>query len=358
MGSSLTKRDTLIDFLRGVAILLVLFLHYYLAYRMPLMKTLSINGNYGVTIFFVISGFLITSTSLARFGSLSNLSLRKFYSFRFARIIPNITLMVSFVLALGWAGISIFKNSPASVPMSETILSIATFSHNIFMQKYGYFNYCLNILWSLSVEEIFYLSFPLLCILIRKETFLIFAWIFLIIYAPFYRSKHQSDEIIALYDYLSCFDGIAIGCLVGVLSRKRMLTQNTSRYVAAASMGVMVFTYFYDGIMENVVLGVSIMGLATGALVFSFQHQRWVESVNKLRWIRAVAWFGKNSYELYLFHVVILALMRTVIGRKEINEYFKPLWFVLYMILSAIIAELISRYYSEPLNRKIRQAMK
>ncbi len=60
-----------------------------------LMRRLCRNGNYGVTIFFVISGFLITSTTLSRFGDLKQVNLRTFYSFRFARIIPNLALMLA-----------------------------------------------------------------------------------------------------------------------------------------------------------------------------------------------------------------------------------------------------------------------
>ena len=118
----LNRRDHTIDFLRGISILLVLIHHFHLTYRIDqgffadlfsveFMRRLGRNGNYGVTIFFVISGFLITSTTLSRFGELKNVSLRSFYSFRFARIIPNLALMLGIVASLAWAGIDIFENN-------------------------------------------------------------------------------------------------------------------------------------------------------------------------------------------------------------------------------------------------------
>ena len=80
--------------MRGVSILVVLILHFHLAYNLvqspfarifgaDFVSAVSRNGNYGVTIFFVISGYLITSMSM-RFGSLATISARRFYVFRFA----------------------------------------------------------------------------------------------------------------------------------------------------------------------------------------------------------------------------------------------------------------------------------
>jgi peptidoglycan/LPS O-acetylase OafA/YrhL len=76
-------RNQKIDFLRGIAILSVLILHFNLSYHLipnhlvnvfplTLLNTFVYNGNYGVTMFFVISGFLITSASLARFQTLKD----------------------------------------------------------------------------------------------------------------------------------------------------------------------------------------------------------------------------------------------------------------------------------------------
>jgi peptidoglycan/LPS O-acetylase OafA/YrhL len=92
-------RNQKIDFLRGIAIIAVLILHFNLSYHIgesalnkifsvDFIKTIASNGNYGVTMFFVISGFLITSTSLERYGSLGKIDIIGFYIFRFARIMP------------------------------------------------------------------------------------------------------------------------------------------------------------------------------------------------------------------------------------------------------------------------------
>src|SRR5580698_11182640 len=103
MANTPALRSARVDFLRGVAIFAVLALHFSLTYNLvksPLAQLLPPawiraavnNGNYGVTIFFVISGFLITSNNLRRYGELQRVRLRQFYALRFARIIPPLLL--------------------------------------------------------------------------------------------------------------------------------------------------------------------------------------------------------------------------------------------------------------------------
>ena len=94
-----------VDILRGLAIFFVMMNHVnirlliakvpYTA-RLPqiLVPSLVWNAQFGVQIFFAVSGFLITSTSLRRWGALSNISVRDFYRLRFARIAPLFLLLV------------------------------------------------------------------------------------------------------------------------------------------------------------------------------------------------------------------------------------------------------------------------
>lgn len=343
------RRSSTIDLLRGVSILLVLIHHFHLTYRFEsdFLKHLARNGNYGVTIFFVISGYLITSTTLARAGALKDVSLQTFYRFRFARIIPNLLLMLTIVSVLAASGIKIFQSDAGTAPYWLTIASILTFTHNVLMQKYGWFNYCLNTLWSLSVEEVFYFTFPLLCLLLRKERFIIAGWAVFALVAPFYRAHYSQNDIIAMHGNLACFDGIAIGCIVALLTRKLPLpTQNMRQIISAIAAAGIAFIYWYKGIFANVVAGISFVALSTGLILFMRPQLH--------RAPKAILWLGKNSYELYLFHIVILAILRTLIPRADMTNPLKPFWFALFIALSAAAAEIISRYYSEPLNRQLR----
>src|SRR5499433_2096817 len=106
ISPGIAKRIDGIDLLRGIAILLVVMNHVnmrlYLAkvpytHGLPqqLVKSLFWDGQFGVQMFFAVSGFLITSITLRRWRSLSQVSLRGFYRLRMARIAPLLLLLLA-----------------------------------------------------------------------------------------------------------------------------------------------------------------------------------------------------------------------------------------------------------------------
>ena len=113
------------------------------------------NGNYGVTMFFVISGYLITSNARRRWGSLGAVDVRAFYVSRIARIVPCLLLLLALVNGLAAAGVPIFQNhAPEGIAVSFWLVNLAslTFWMNVLIGAYGWVNYALGVLWSLSVE--------------------------------------------------------------------------------------------------------------------------------------------------------------------------------------------------------------
>ena len=133
---------------------------------------------------------------------------------------PCLVLLVAMVSVLGSLGLQPFLNqSPNGVEVSYavTVLSALSFWMNLLIIKYGWVNYALGVLWSLSVEEVFYLAFPVLCLGFgRGKGFIVFL-LAVIAYAPYFRALHFGEESGAyLYHYFSSFDGIAIGCLTAM----------------------------------------------------------------------------------------------------------------------------------------------
>ena len=182
-------RNYKIDILRGVSILLVLIHHFNIPYKLydtflgipiggeSLSTLIARNGNYGVTMFFVISGFLITQHTLQRNGFLAQIKLKDFYIRRIARIMPCLVLLVAMVSVLGSLGLQPFLNQSPNgkeVSYAVTILSALSFWMNLLIIEYGWANYALGVLWSLSVEEVFYLAFPVLCLALGRGKALLF----------------------------------------------------------------------------------------------------------------------------------------------------------------------------------------
>ncbi|MGV4876677.1 acyltransferase family protein [Acetobacter indonesiensis] len=368
------QRNRRIDLMRGIAVLLVLFHHFCIAY--PLghswlatlltpegVRAVARNGNYGVTIFFVISGFLITRNALARWGDLSNLNVRVFYAYRFARIIPCLLLLLVLVNGLALTGISIFTTHiPGLSPLVAMIranIAALTFSMNVFIAHYGWANYALGVLWSLSVEEVFYLTFPMVALLLRRQSLILMFWSLIVLIGPFYRMAHQDDESGFLFAYFASFDGIAIGCMAAVLTSRLSVNSTVLRYLQPVTIIGMVSLYLYRSIGGTNIWGITAMALGAAILLVGSVHHANGPIISRLRLLRGVEWTGRLSYELYLFHLIILGLLRTVLPASTIAATGAERLGLLVVFLagSFLIASLIGRYFAEPLNSKLRKAL-
>src|SRR6202167_5714321 len=143
------RRSASIDALRGLAIFFVLMNHvnmrlflaklpYFEALPGQLRDALVWNGQNGVQIFFAISGFLITSTTLSRWGTLSSIRVRDFYLLRFARIAP---LLLALLLALSivhLTGLPGFVVEDGTGGLGSALFAALTFHINLLGAERGY----------------------------------------------------------------------------------------------------------------------------------------------------------------------------------------------------------------------------
>ena len=321
-------------------------------------RALIYNGNYGVTLFFVISGFLITSMSLSRWGTLEQIKPRLFYTYRFARIAPSLVLVLAIIVLLGCLGVPYFTNTDGGhhLPASFFVIAVASvlsFWHNVLMQSQGWFNYCLNIYWSLSVEEVFYLAFPVAFLVLRRNWLFVLACLALIIYAPIYRAVHIDNEMYWECGYAACFDAIALGCLTALLARRWTPAGRRAGFMRAIAALGFVATYL-NGIDGHEVFGFSAIALSASLYLLASARDTG-PSLATGRLTKPLRWLGRHSYELYLFHIVVLALMRNVFARGELAPWAWGLWLTLFILLSTLVAYLVARYVSEPANQAIRQ---
>lgn len=374
---SVGLRNKRIDLIRGISILLVLFHHFNIAYRLDdtalahafgweAVRAVARNGNYGVIMFFVVSGFLITLNARRRWGELGRVGARAFYGLRAARILPCLLLLLLVVDALALAGYGVFQNRPPDdggigpVPYWLSHLAALTSWINVLVGRAGWFSYPLGVLWSLSVEEAFYLTFPLACLVLRTEARLVAFWAVFIVLGPAWRLAHQGDEAAWLYAYLACFDGIAIGCCAALLAERVALrgAYGGAAALQTAAAAGMAFLYLWKPIAQTNTLGVTLMALGTAVLLLGAHGSPTGPILERSRVLGALGWFGRLSYELYLFHLVVLGGMRAILPPAgAVAGDGKLLLLAAYLALSSALATLVARFYAEPLNRGLRRLL-
>ena len=242
------KRVQGIDVLRGLCIVAVVLHHINLRIHFrdsslgqligpAANRVLFWNGYYGVRIFFVISGFLITAWSLKRWDSLRQIDRRQFYLMRFARIVPCLVGLLLVLSLLDLSGVPRFTINTQHTSLGRALVAALTFHVNWLEARTGYLPAAWDVLWSLSVEEVFYLFFPLLCTVLRKPALVIGLLSCFVLIGPLARVRTH-NELWADYGYLSCMDGIALGCLAALVTAKFRL--NGKANVALRTAGTLL----------------------------------------------------------------------------------------------------------------------
>jgi peptidoglycan/LPS O-acetylase OafA/YrhL len=357
-----------VDLLRGLAIFFVLMNHVnmqLLGAKVPYTKGLPAqlvyslvwNGQFGVQIFFAVSGFLIASTTLKRWGSPARVSLREFYQLRFARIAPLLLILLAILSGLHLAHIKGFVVSQKAGGLGRALLAALTFHINLLEARRGYLPASWDIMWSLSVEEVFYLFFPLACRLFRRGRFLLIPLLVLFVLGPVARSRaFNPNPVWREYSYLGGMDAIALGCLTALFVARRRLSRTVLWIVSALGTLLLVFSLGFSirayiwGLGRN---GLNMTLLAVGACMV-------IAAVAQTQWqaprsLKPLLKLGQRSYEVYLTHVfVVLGLFNLfVVAGKPMKAV--PMLFIAAVLLAGILGELVARGYSEPMNRWLRK---
>lgn len=358
-----------IDVLRGLCIISVVLLHVNIRIGFQnstvgkmfpsACKVLFWSGYYGVLVFFVISGFLITTWSLKRWGSLISLSRRQFYLMRFARIAPCLLGLLIVMSILDRAGVPDFTINTQHTSLPRAVFAALTFHINWLEARTGYLPGSWDVLWSLSVEEMFYLCFPLLCTWIRKELLLILVLCSFIVIGPFARTLIQND-IWSDHSYFSCMDGIALGCLAAMLCNRVRFGRRGlyALLVSGISLCLLVDVFrttTYRLQLTRVGLNVTVIQLGTALLLIALQQRFERNGFSGGHWSTApLRWFGRNSYEVYLTHMFVVWPMIWALYHFHQVMTLAPLCFILTTVFAGLLGAVVARFYSEPLNRAVR----
>ena len=306
-----------IDGLRAIAVLSVIGFHG---------SPKSIRGGFiGVDVFFVISGYLISSLILSGLhnGSFSCLD---FYARRVRRIFPALTIVLIFVWGLGW-----FALDPAHfTALSKHIVAGAAFSANIVTYfEVGYFDVPASTkpllhLWSLGVEEQFYLVFPVLIVSLwrhRAAKSILGAIAVASLVLNVVTVRYHSS--FAFYLPLTRFWEFLVGTLLAYDAIKRpgfgwaaRLEVNFLRDNAASAVGMlMIFGGIFIVPAEGNYPGwwALLPVIGTSLIIWAGQHA-WIN--RKILANQKLVFIGLISYPLYLWHWPLI-----VIGKAIVRDY-------------------------------------
>jgi peptidoglycan/LPS O-acetylase OafA/YrhL len=356
-----------VDLLRGLAIFFVLMNHvnmrllsahvpYAKSLPKQLVSSLVWNGQRGVQIFFAVSGFLITSTTLRRWDSLSLVRVRAFYQMRFARIVPLLLALLVILSALHFAQVRHFIVPQRSGGLGRALIAALTFHVNVLEARRGYLPGNWDVLWSLSVEEMFYLFFPLILWRLGRGKLFISLLLAFVVLGPVGRTLVHGNEIWHEYSYFGSMDAISLGCLTALFVRKQLLSRAVVLALAATGTAVLGFSLGFSlqadswGLAGNG-LDMTLLAAGTCMLIAVAAQTHWRSPCL----LSPLLKLGRHSYEIYLSHMfLVLALSQLFVAVGKPRSAV-PALFLSVVFLSGLLGALIARFYSEPVNRWLRE---
>jgi peptidoglycan/LPS O-acetylase OafA/YrhL len=282
-----------LDGARAISIGLVIVAHLNLAHHVPGAWRIDM-GNLGVRIFFVISGFIITALLLSEKSRVGSISLRNFYRRRISRIFPAYYAFLGTVLLL-----SVFKGGGATWQK--------VWPATIFLVDYVNVPLVVSHLWSLAVEEQFYLLWPSAMIFLGLRKSYI-GCIVILFLAPLFR--HLADAGLwpsnPRYAFECVADALAVGCLLAIF-REGLWAKSIYRKFISSPLSllpmivaiVLIAAWKNDGVLYYTV-GLSLLNL--GIAIVLDRYMRTPESIiGRLLNLTPMVWLGLVSYSLYLW---------------------------------------------------------
>jgi peptidoglycan/LPS O-acetylase OafA/YrhL len=345
-----------LDGIRALSVLIVVVSHAGLGDLVP--------GGLGVTIFFFLSGYLITTLMLAENERTGKINIFNFYARRIFRLMPPLFVTLAIAYGLTYAGLL-----PGGITVRGLAAQLLYFAnyYTIFFDAGNTVPDGTGILWSLAVEEHFYIFYPLFMTVVlgtalRPRTIgtllgvgclFILAWRIHLVQSPDfmpYRTYYASDARI---------DSIIYGCILAVVRNPARELHRADRMsrgqwaVLATALGTLLLTLFYRDTAFRETIRYSLQGLALMPLFYlaiQFSNNRLFRPLNS-RWAIKL---GIYSYAIYLIHYVVISMIAAnapAVAAKSFILF--PTAFLISIAYAGAIDRFVDPYFRQ-LRRRFR----
>lgn len=347
LATSLSRpRIAGLDFLRAVAVLLVLASHS----NVPLA-----DGGFGVLMFFVLSGFLITRILLEEIEATGDIQLGPFYRRRAARLLPAFYayLLVGLIPLL-------LLDRP--VPW-EAVAASALYVVNYYQAFTGAPTHYLSHCWSLAVEEQFYLLWPLLLLFVKRRganmaALLLGLMVSVWILRPLLIFAFGANEQYLYRALETRADQLAMGCLLAVVLRSHRWQEVFEHWARSrAWIGVVTATLISMVLLEETLFLKFVLGFALKPLLVAGLIPLVIIAASgsgigaRLLNAKPMVQIGQASYGIYLFHPYVMHPTRNILQRLSVPE---PAAIVLSFLAVVLLASASFRYFENPLRQRYR----
>ena len=363
-----------IDGLRGIAVLAVVVFHAF--------PSLVRGGFIGVDVFFVISGYLISTIIFENLDK-GTFSFSEFYFRRIKRIFPALLLVLIFCFGAGWFALLADQYKQ----LGKHIAAGAGFLSNfILWNEASYFDNSndtkpLLHLWSLGIEEQFYIVYPVFLWFAWKCKFNLFVIISIIAIASFMLNINyvEKDSIATFYSPQTRFWELLSGSLLSwiihqkngrlesiknnvnyqlerIVFRKNQLIDTITLSNALSFFGLFLLTYGLFQINKKLSFpGVRALVPASGAVMLIMADSKsWIN--RKILSNKVLVWFGLISFPLYLWHWPLLSLARIVLDTSHLTRNMR----VSIVVISIVLSWITYKFVETPIrfNSKLYELMK
>ncbi len=380
MSTSSAYKNEDIEILRAFAIILTIVLHLQVVTLIPSDALTWIYGNFelaiGVYLFFVISGYVITrsfSDSLDKATSGRRKALYAFWIKRIYRLLPTATLWLG-VLCVDWVLVTLYFGHE---PDFRSLLPVLAALLNV-MNLYGahcalsgnsvdslfcgifFFN---GHYWSLSLEEQFYLVFPLLFCFLRSK-FLACGLLVVIVVLMFWHRPLYS------YGWFFRLDALCWGVLLGLFSKHRLYRSITPFFLSSGLLATVVSCGL---LLAFPLISLDLVGRPSktyglAGVAFMSMILVWLASYNKglfggyQPYRRLMLYLGARSYSLYVSHLIIFYILNRLLVLSGLIELVAEsgaianyVVMIISLVLVLVLSEVNYRFVEEGLRDRGRQ---